>query len=70
MPFPKTRDEMVGGGYKFSNHARCKSCVQEIEWWETPRGKKMPFNLMQEGASPAITHFTDCPDADLFRKER
>ena len=24
MPFPKTRDEMVAAGYKFSNHARCK----------------------------------------------
>lgn len=70
MPFPKTRDQMVAGSYKFSNHARCKSCAAEIEWWETPRGKKMPFNLMQGGDSPAVTHFTDCPEADLFRKER
>lgn len=68
MPFPANRDAMVGSGYKFSNHARCKSCMAEIEWWETPRGKKMPFNLMQDGISPAVTHFTDCPDADLFRR--
>lgn len=45
MPFPKTRDEMVAAGYKFSNHARCigrevvPGCGAEIEWWETPRGK-------------------------------
>ena len=68
MPFPKTRDELVGGGYKFSSHARCKACAQEIEWWETPRGKKMPFNLMPVGSSPSVTHFSDCPDADLFRR--
>jgi hypothetical protein len=70
MPFPKTRDELVAAGYKFSNHARCKSCQAEIEWHETPRGKKMPFNLMQDGNSLAITHFTTCPEADLFRKPR
>lgn len=70
MPFPANRDAMVAGGYKFSNHSRCKSCQSEIEWWETPRGKKMPFNHMQEPSSLAVTHFTDCPEADLFRKPR
>jgi hypothetical protein len=70
MPFPRTRDELVAGGYKFSNHARCKACQAEVEWWETSRGKKMPFNLMQDGNSPSVTHFVDCPGADLFRKPR
>lgn len=70
MPFPTTRDQLVASSYIFSNHALCKSCRAEIEWWETPRGKKMPFNLMLAGESPAVTHFTDCPDADLFRKPR
>jgi hypothetical protein len=59
---------MIVGGYKFSNHGLCKSCQAEIEWYETPRGKKMPFNLMPVGSSPAVTHFSDCPEADLFRK--
>ena len=74
MPFPKTRDEMVAAGYKFYNHARCNGrdgvpgCGAEIEWWETPRGKKMPFDLMPEGISPAVTHFTTCEQADLLRK--
>jgi hypothetical protein len=27
MPFPRTRDELVAGGYKFSNHARCEACA-------------------------------------------
>lgn len=68
MPFPQTRDALVAAGYVFSNHARCRGCGAEIEWFSTSRGKKMPFNLMQEGSSPAVTHFTDCPDAPLFRK--
>lgn len=68
MPFPKTRDELVAAKYKFSNHSVCRGCKEEMEWWETPTGRKMPFNLMQDGNSPAITHFTTCPEADSFRK--
>lgn len=66
MAFPATRDEMVERGYVFSNHARCKGCQEEIEWWTTPRGKKMPFNLMLEGKSEAVLHRTTCPEADSF----
>lgn len=69
MPFPKTRDEMVAQGYKFSNHGQCKACKEQLEWWETPAGKRMPFNLMQDGSSEAVTHFRTCPNADQFRKK-
>lgn len=67
MPFPQTRDELIARGYKFSNHARCSGCNEEIEWFETPRGKKMPFDLMADGTSKAVTHFTTCTEKDLFR---
>lgn len=67
MPFPKNRDEMVAGGYVFSNHGVCKGCQTEIEWWTTPRGKKMPFNLMQTATSPAVSHHSTCPEVDMFR---
>lgn len=33
MPFPQDRDEMIEQGYKFSNHARCSGCKEEIEWF-------------------------------------
>lgn len=68
MAFPKDRDALIAAGYKFSNHAKCRGCEAEVEWYETPRGKKMPFDLMPEGNSPAATHFTTCPEADTFRK--
>jgi hypothetical protein len=61
---------MVEDGYVFSNHANCRSCKAEIEWWETPTKKKMPFDLMLTGNAPAITHFTTCPNADAHRKPR
>lgn len=68
MAFPKDRDELIKAGYVFSNFARCKVCQEEIEWYTTPRGKNMPFDLMPEGNSLAVTHFTTCEEADLFRK--
>lgn len=70
MPFPQTFDELKAAGYKFQNHSNCRSCKAEIEWWETPRGKKMPFDLMPAGDSPAVTHFTTCPNADEHRRPR
>jgi hypothetical protein len=68
VPFPVTRDGLVAGGYRFENHARCKSCGQEIEWWRTPNERKMPVNLMQDGHSEVKVHFEDCQETGpLFR---
>lgn len=68
MAYPQTFDEMKSAGYRFDNHARCRGCGQEIEWWITPRGKKLPMNLMAESGSPAVAHFSTCVEAPLFRK--
>lgn len=70
MPFPTTRDEMVKQKYEFSNHGVCRSCREEIEWWTTPKGGKMPFNLMQTGESEPVTHFRTCPNADEHRRKQ
>jgi len=70
MAFPKTRDEMIAQGYQYDNHADCRGCGENIEWYTTPRGKKMPFNHMQGGDSEVIAHFTTCPKADSFRRAR
>jgi hypothetical protein len=68
MNLPKTRDALIAAGYKFSNHAICRgpNCKAEIEWFETPRGKKMPFDLMPNGDSPAKPHWGTCPDRKDF----
>ena len=47
MPFPQTFKELRDAGYRFDEHGTCRGedCGAEIEWWITPKGKKMPFNL-------------------------
>jgi hypothetical protein len=70
MPFPATREALKSAGYRFDNHARCRGCHAEIEWWFTPKGGKMPFDLMQEDSSAATSHFATCPDAEEFRRGR
>lgn len=55
-------------GYVFLNHATCLGCGADLEWWTTPKGSKMPMNPMDRGTSPAITHFSTCPEAGSFRK--
>lgn len=68
MPFPRDRDAMIEQGYRFDNHATCRGCKADIEWWITPKGKKMPFDLMVEGSSLSKPHHSTCPNADDFRK--
>lgn len=72
MPLPTTRDQMIEQGYKFSNHGVCREyvCKSEIEWWETPQGRKAPYDLMPDGGSKPVSHFVTCPAADTFRKRK
>jgi hypothetical protein len=67
MPFPATRDALIAAGYKFENHSVCKGCKAEIEWYTTINGKKIPMDLMPEGTSKAIPHWSTCPERDSFR---
>lgn len=70
MPFPQDRDALIASGYIFSNHSKCRACGAEIEWYETPKGAKMPMDLMPAGSSPAQSHWATCPNADSFRRGR
>lgn len=65
MPFPKTIEELTAQGYKFENGATCKACHADIEWWTTPKGKKIP---MDQGT--AVSHWSTCPSAADFRKPK
>lgn len=67
MPFPKTMQDMINQQYKFDDYAVCKGCGEDIEWWSTPRGKKIPMNPMESGSSEAISHFSTCTEAESFR---
>ena len=67
MPFPQTRDELIKRGYVFTNHAKCRGCGEDIEWYISPNQKKIPMNLMLEGSSPAVAHWATCEERDRFR---
>jgi hypothetical protein len=68
MPFPETLEELKNAGYIFSNQANCRGCGAAIEWFTTPSGKKMPFDVDKDGNIES--HFATCPKADTFRKAR
>jgi len=67
MPFPETVDELKTAGYKFDGHSHCRGCGEVIEWWLTPRGKRMPMDVDARGNCES--HFSTCPKAANFRKE-
>ena len=66
MPFPETIDELKAAGYKFLNDSNCRGCGFAIEWWETPKGKKMPMDVLADGTCES--HWGTCPKAKEFRK--
>jgi hypothetical protein len=67
MPFPETIEALKAAGYTFDNGANCHGCGQAIEWWITPRGKKMPMDVDADGNCES--HFGTCPNAKQFRSK-
>ncbi len=70
MAFPQTLNELVPSGYKFSNHATCKGCGEDLEWWTTPTGRKIPMNPMSKGSDKAEAHWSTCTEQDSFRRDK
>jgi hypothetical protein len=75
MAIPDTSDGLKAAGYEYSDDGTCRGCGTQIEFWITPRGKKMPFNTkivgtLAEGNRREVLecHFVSCPEADRFRK--
>jgi hypothetical protein len=68
MGFPKTFHEMKAMGYRFDNDATCRGCGDDIEWWITPNGKKIPMNPMTSDHSEAKAHWSTCTEQDSFRR--
>jgi hypothetical protein len=59
---------------------KCKACQAEITWCITKNGKKMPLDKpfkavqVKEGVGEIVDvcmpHWSTCPGADGFRKEK
>ena len=69
MGFPCTLSDMVPAVYSFDGEGVCKGCGNDIEWWTTPTGKKIPMNPMPGSKDAATAHWTTCEEADSFRRK-
>lgn len=68
MAWPyKTTDQLVAAGYRYEGLGYCagQKCGEEIIWWQTPKGKRIPLNR-----GTFEPHFSTCPNAEGFRKEK
>ena len=66
MGFPTNMKELKEAGYKFDGEGTCRDCGEELEWWETPRGKKIPMTPMMAATDIAEPHWKVCSE----RKDR
>jgi hypothetical protein len=55
---PEKVDDLEKMGYTLDNRANCRFCNKEIEWWITPKEKKMPMTMHSDGRR--TPHFADC----------
>lgn len=73
MPLPDTKEGFEAIGWILDNEARCRYCDEQIEWWITRDGKKIPISVIDEkDTSKAFpqpilrtirrAHFSDCPN--------
>jgi len=62
-PFPRTELELEKAGYEFEGTGKCRACGEELAWYRTPAGKRMP---LEEGTLEP--HWAKCSDPDRFRK--
>ena len=68
MAFPTTLNEMKQRGYSFQDDAVCRGCGEDIEWYKTPNGKKIPMNPMTGGDSEAVAHWATCDNPPERKK--
>ena len=80
MPLPTKREDLIAMGYVFDNEAKCRGCGEDIEWWITPKDKKMPMSVVEVKDETKVfpqpilridrvPHWTNCPKADSFRRK-
>jgi hypothetical protein len=64
-----TTREMQAKGYALYSTSHpgtpsvCKKCGAEIEWWKSPNGKSIPYDLTQWDNQERACHFETCKGA-------
>jgi hypothetical protein len=78
---PEKREDLLAMGYEYLNDATCRGCRAPIEWWLTPRKKKMPMTVKEVKEAELfafaaverwirIPHFGECPALSEFRRPK
>lgn len=70
--------ERIGMGIREHEHIKqCRACGRDIVFLRTKKGKLIPVNAetvnredMQFEYGRHVAHFSDCPEADTFRREQ
>jgi hypothetical protein len=68
---PETPAEFMLAGWTYIEDGTCRGahCGRRIQWWKTPGGKRTPLSeTAKNGKTILVSHFSDCPDADAFRR--
>lgn len=77
---PKSKEGLQDAGYVFDFETHCRACGALIEFWITPRGKRMPMDVIPVKATDnffapvkefeRIAHWASCPNAKDFRRSQ
>lgn len=68
---------MSGARAPSGGHGTCRSCKAHIVWFKTDAGKNMPIDASSVESTDItldlarhVPHWSTCPDAQRFRKQR
>jgi hypothetical protein len=61
---------LMSAGYVHQGRAKCSGCPMTIEWYLTPKNKRMPFSLKVGMNTQYEPHWGSCASADRFRKTK
>lgn len=69
-PWPHdTQEKLEAAGYRKVDETKCASpsCTVICHWYNTPKGKFMPFERMADGTLQP--HFATCPESRKFSRK-
>jgi hypothetical protein len=67
MPFPRTEEELLAAGYAYETSRICSgpNCRQNVRWYRTQKGKRIPLD-----AGTLEPHWATCVDSAAFMRDR
>jgi hypothetical protein len=65
---PKTREGLEAAKYRYSTQGKCRGCPAQIQWYVTPNGSWMPFDMPDEKGE-FENHWGTCPGRKSFKRK-